>query len=1571
MTKRKGKHFACQFLIIFEFFKKQIFTNVEIECLWKCVIEPIILQHQKSTVEHFIPASLSRFVTSLTKLPMFYPLLIKPFSKASKAETPLSLNLSFLNSKECTALYRNQIVNGIFTLLSLRDEPSAVPELAESKFAVRDEINMGTELILTQLPKIIQFLVANIPTDLSKAKNLPLIYLDILNRLSEFVEDSEVGEHFASTLLSYIENDRIKNEEKITAVLQTISSLVGFVKEPKSYLRRIPRLITSINYRASREALISIVSALSKHSKLSAEKSFIENLKILEDLEAWDKKKLNEPDQERRHQALADLDRLYSFANIKLDPINIVLFVRSHASTVSLVDDIALRSAASSAFSALISYTSKIYADNVPVKQDLLRKHFIPLIANGIRSNNEAIRNEFILAFDILITSFSDCDKQLLIPFKQLQHDDKDLDFFANVTHIQHHRRQRAFKRLVAAMEEKTITLPFDSLMKFILPMVHPYFLLTEPKYAQLVAESLNVLREIMKHASWTKYYRMLSTYIHQLTTVEQTKPYVRVIVAIVDAFHFDLQHCDFKPTEFQMAKNPKRDKRKLGSALRRKNFEEKKVVNEIEKVLGEESNDDEEEMDEKLKDEKEKAKKILEAVLQNVLPKLQDTIKPNHKLLGHKKSHVGKYFTEDEDLKRVPLALATVKLLQKLPEWVLNRHLHNVVVTLITLLLSRSSEVRQSARKTMQQVIQGLGVKHLSFFIKEMKQTLTRGFQVHVMIYTIHFMIQSMEAQLKTGDLDACMDVIVDVCKQEQFSDTTEEKELSTAVSEAKANKTGETYQFLGKFVSYASLMKVVNPMKEIFESKPNAATMKKLSGLLRSFVHGLRSNEGIPPEQLLTFTQKILDSNLSEMTKQLAASQPAIQAEEDRKKMGFRPESCYILPAAPKRLGAIVKTSIKAQASIFVEFGVNLLANLLKVHAFDPKKPEDAKKLDPFLPMIIGCLKTKYEKIIGVSLRCLHGLLKFPLPSVEANKNEIIERLFVILADYAGLGAAGHLGSIQELSQNLFKCFNQMIHIAQATILTPKRLQILLNYCETDILDSQKQATAFALIKSILGKRIKDDKITTMMDYLAELSITSTIPIVRTNCREIIIQYITNYRIVEEDAEKWLSFYLEQLEYEFEDGRLSTLEMINSIINAFTEEVNNKFALLVFIKLSARFVNDESKKCVKFVQLAIQKLLQTTTAKAHHELLSVAKDWLQSDNESTRVIGYKVTAELCRGLPALFASKIEQFLPLMTQQFGELSTTEFSENVVLALFETMTFLCQFVPTAFLKSFILTQKEHAILEKLNEFLQCVLSKPVQFAASGFLGQLLSTLKNEETIKFHNKLQKLFESSVGWSKLCYSLCFQLKGKSLSEATVEQLIKNLVFLSSQITDTEEYNSFCQRIANVCSAEVALYSTESLRRKGIFKLTAACALQNTVEELTKTLTQRMLPSLHREMLGKSSADREDLQNLASEVGEILKKQIGAKEYASILIECSKKANEKTAKRKEEAATLAVTDPRAAAQAKRRKHEKKAENRKRKLDQLKPYRIAKRKARTDIREKMDDAEANFFDDEQEVEE
>ena len=87
-----------------------------------------------------------------------------------------------MNAKECDAKHRNQIVDGISTLLALRDELPAVKDLPENAIQPRDGINLGTEIILTQLPKVINFLVANIPTDVKRAKELPLVYLNILNK---------------------------------------------------------------------------------------------------------------------------------------------------------------------------------------------------------------------------------------------------------------------------------------------------------------------------------------------------------------------------------------------------------------------------------------------------------------------------------------------------------------------------------------------------------------------------------------------------------------------------------------------------------------------------------------------------------------------------------------------------------------------------------------------------------------------------------------------------------------------------------------------------------------------------------------------------------------------------------------------------------------------------------------------------------------------------------------------------------------------------------------------------------------------------------------------------------------------------------------------------------------------------------------------------------------------------------------------------------------------------------------------------------------------------------------------
>jgi hypothetical protein len=157
-----------------------------------------------------------------------------------------------------------------------------------------------------------------------------------------------------------------------------------------------------------------------------------------------------------------------------------------------------------------------------------------------------------------------------------------------------------------------------------------------------------------------------------------------------------------------------------------------------------------------------------------------------------HKAAHGGKY-VEDVEILRVPLALATVRLLQVLPPGPLHTHLpgyvhpdvdscydlnpnlnpnpipnpnpnSNPTLTLTlpspysnpdpnpipiptfnTLLLfmcsvllkvcqfmkSRSIDIRTTARETMVKIAQALGAHYMPYIIKEMKSILTRGYQV------------------------------------------------------------------------------------------------------------------------------------------------------------------------------------------------------------------------------------------------------------------------------------------------------------------------------------------------------------------------------------------------------------------------------------------------------------------------------------------------------------------------------------------------------------------------------------------------------------------------------------------------------------------------------------------------------------------------------------------------------------------------------------------------------------------------------------------------------------------------
>ena len=69
---------------------------------------------------------------------------------------------------------------------------------------------------------------------------------------------------------------------------------------------------------------------------------------------------------------------------------------------------------------------------------------------------------------------------------------------------------------------------------------------------------------------------------------------------------------------------------------------------------------------------------------------------------------------------------------------------------------------VRKEARDTMVQVAVKLGPSFFDFILREMQAVLRRGYQLHVLAYTVHQILAALTDQLNTG---ACLCVHASVC--------------------------------------------------------------------------------------------------------------------------------------------------------------------------------------------------------------------------------------------------------------------------------------------------------------------------------------------------------------------------------------------------------------------------------------------------------------------------------------------------------------------------------------------------------------------------------------------------------------------------------------------------------------------------------------------------------------------------------------------------------------------------------------------------------------------------------------
>ena len=175
-------------------------------------------------------------------------------------------------------------------------------------------------------------------------------------------------------------------------------------------------------------------------------------------------------------------------------------------------------------------------------------------------------------------------------------------------------------------------------------------------------------------------------------------------------------------------------------------------------------------------------------------------------------------------------VAVSIAKVIRRLPVQQFTLYLHKLInLIVIKGLRTKDLNARDKARKALVKVINEVTPRFLSMILKEMQNNLTRGFQLHVYLYTVHYIFNYLKDQMKSGQVTTQMiQIMSPLLLREMFGDLLEEREASDAqkkhIKESKARKAMPIYEVFAQYIDFkSSFLELIQPIVKVLEDNPN----------------------------------------------------------------------------------------------------------------------------------------------------------------------------------------------------------------------------------------------------------------------------------------------------------------------------------------------------------------------------------------------------------------------------------------------------------------------------------------------------------------------------------------------------------------------------------------------------------------------------------------------------------------------------------------------------------------------------------------------------------------------------
>ncbi|XP_075973802.1 small subunit processome component 20 homolog [Anticarsia gemmatalis] len=1613
---------------LFEQFIKYPWNKDELYVLFETLIWPLVPKLHIEGIHS--PTALLRLLNAWCQNPRYYVLLVTYVDK--DFTSPLPALFKLLLAPKTSPGVVNMILDMIEKLLTLTEDDEDKEIISIESFNILpiensvQNINFGSKILIPHIPSILEVMKRRMANS-AKSNTVNKRDLLILSRVTEMVASPELCDELLTLLLPILVKKVCMNmaEENMEFAVNTIINLLGHSSNPQVYVKNIAVLFNKVGPVDVRKLLIKLLDSIAKSAPKNND-ILARMANVVTEMNAFNKRWIEQPDFDRRIDAYKQIYQLLEKDEIDVDLA--ILIVNNCFYFIRTEKDIGLRDSAGLCLKKILPKLLMKYRSTND-GMFLVRDTVLSLISTGIRdTKNELLRNECIALLGELARECPDADVVLSDLANLTNKEDMEVDFFENMCHLQMHRRVRALLKFCKVGKKMNKCPTPRTLTNFILPLATVF--ICDDKYTDkntLIDACIDVVSTCCRLLPWYHYEVILKLYLNKMRhSSEHHKQLTRIIVGIMDSFHFDfskVKHIEIpKALTASVHKFKKIDTSENKENLDVSNVENAENVENDAELKDNIDVDEESELqaadDEAANEEVSKevsnvpafdrithvspsvAKRIIKSLTAGLLPQLNRAI---GKMTEHEESHkVNRRRTgfdrQEEDMLRVPIALALVKLLQRLPGDLLKHQLPGIIIKLCSFLKSPLKQVRITARDIVKKIMMTVGTSYLGVLLEHLTLLLTRGFQVHVLVATIHTVLDALKSDFKSGELNDNLHYILDVCTNDLFGALSEEKEvdkLHYKTPEAKPSKKSYvTLMIVSQNITEQCLINLVLPFKEVLQKHHSKKIVLKVQEALMHITSGLVTNKFIDIESLFVFLHGVASESIPEFV--LGAPKRELTEAQREKMLRAKPD-CFIIPETPKRnkeaQAKNVKISGKANAHVLVEFSLNILYVILKRE----KVPRmDCRAfVDPLIPLLVDALKSDHVKVTTVAMKCISTLwtIRVSTPTLEEMIQDIVKTIFLTLHKYATFEISKQNDNYH-LVRNAFKAVTVLIRNVKYYKLESDQLKTLLLYAEEDCQNDDKQANSFSLLKAILEARLVSTELHEVMEKVSKICILSESAKSREEARVIFVNYLTHYSPGKR-LEKYIDFFVSQLNYELQHGRESSLKFLEMIINKLLVAQLSKHGAHLLLALGACMLNDSAPECRAAAAQCIEAMLKRFPPLERNKLFDLVCTFFQ-DNQpvhfelaaqlSTRFVNVEednfksrlnTILSLVSGKILLLSNDITEgrFVKIKLDQSEDKSDEDKQKEKDHSLIQILNLIDKI--TIHCASSLTNKKYVQDYDEIGQQCKALLAYPhswVRLKAAKILGQLLSVVDVEE---LDNIVKKEVESDRGFiyddteefmRSLVLDLCAQYTTGASKEiveqvtAVLFQILKIVHAVPSFKVDKKTQDSdeaegggrlnirwILFKLRKAINVEVAKAPTSMIIRTSVFTMWTHVISSLEGDEVNRIIDV-ILPPIVRELsTGDAATPATVAKQLAGRLGKKLRRKIGDIEYSKLVAEAQTKLNIKRAERKKLLLQEKVNNPEKAAKRKLQLKEKKKQSKKMKIEMLqgKRPRPKKRKA------------------------